>query len=78
MSSRFFSKQLISTYRTIILPVVLNGCKNSGENTERECLRKGYWGEYLKLRGRNKAEGWRILHMRKFTTCSLHQILLGW
>jgi len=56
VSSKFLSKNLkIKIYKTIILPVVLYGCKTWSLTLREEhrlrCLRIGCRGEYLDLRG---------------------------
>ena len=77
-SSRLLSKNLkIKIYKTIILPVVLYGCKAWSLTLREECtlraFEKGFCGEYLDPRGMRMGSG-EGSTMRNFIVCTVHQI----
>jgi hypothetical protein len=83
LSSHLLSKNVkIKTYTTIILPVVLYGCKTwSLTLREENRLRVFENSELSRIFGAPRDEvtgGWRNCTMRSFIICTLHQILSGW
>ena len=78
--SNFLSKNVkIKIYRTIILPVILCGCKTWYLTLEEECrlrvyenrvLRRIFWPKRDKVTGE-----WRTLHNGELYDCTSHQIL---
>jgi hypothetical protein len=82
VSSCLLSRNIkIKIYKTIILPVVLYGCKTWSvmlrEELRFRVFEKGSWGEYLDPRGKKWLEAGEDCIMRSFVTCILHLILLG-
>jgi hypothetical protein len=83
LSSHLLSTNVkIKIYKTIILPVVLNGCETWSLTLRVEidcgCLRTGCLGEYLDLRGIKWQEVGENCVIRSCMVCTLSPVLLGW
>lgn len=80
LSSHHLSENLkIKVYRTVILPVILYVCETWSLLVREECtcLRTGYIGEYLDLRGMKGLEAGEDCVMWCFIICTLQQMSLG-
>ena len=83
LSSSFLSKNIkIKIYRSIILPVLLYGCKTWSLTLREERRLRVFENRVMRrIFGpkRDEVTGeWRKLHNEELTICTPHQIIIGW